>query len=48
MVVDEVDSWKLRYDAEENGSLRKTKQEAGRDVSLLGVRSDGNVSGRSW
>jgi hypothetical protein len=21
MVVDEVDSWKLRYDAEENGSL---------------------------
>jgi hypothetical protein len=27
---------------------RKTKQEAGRDASLLGVRSDGNASGRSW
>jgi hypothetical protein len=27
---------------------RRTKQEAGRDASLLRVRSDGNASGRSW
>ena len=27
---------------------RRTKQEAGRDASLLRVRSDGNAGGRRW
>jgi hypothetical protein len=48
MVVDEAGSWKLRCEAEENGSLPQNEARSWEDASLLRVRSDGNASGRSW
>lgn len=46
MVVDEAGSWKLRAEAEENGSLLQCKKLGGRS-ELLRARSGGNASSRT-
>jgi hypothetical protein len=46
MIVDEGGSWKLRLEAEENGSLLRCKKLGGR-CELLRARSDDNASGQT-